>query len=251
MNYDQTSTRSVICGSLVEWAAWLSHPSQSSCEYPLDPRGHAPTAPSSRPTLRRPTPIATTGPSFTIQLSVEGAGALRPRPLLSTSSLMRVGLSGRPSSPWPCPSSGPSGPPSSYSCRPLWHRLLLSSGPWPYPSSLRSCLPCCSSPPEFPSLSRTTDTLCPARCGTKTRSEAQEESKSLLVGLFLLYLEPVCLIDEQLARPLAPGEFLASGHRLGLRPVDAGGPGRFLGLDLPPSIGVGLDEVGLQFSFPA
>src|SRR5215207_6651994 len=161
MNYDQTSTRSVICGSLVEWAAWLSHPSQSSCEYPLDPRGHAPTAPSSRPTLRRPTPIATTGPSFTIQLSVEGAGALRPRPLLSTSSLMRVGLSGRPSSPWPCPSSGPSGPPSSYSCRPLWHRLLLSSGPWPYPSSLRSCLPCCSSPPEFPSLSCTTDTLCP------------------------------------------------------------------------------------------
>src|SRR5215211_9363566 len=73
----------------------------------------------------------------------------------------------------------------------------------------------------------------------------------LLVGFLLLYLQPVCLVDEQLARRLAPGEFLASGHRLGLRPVDARGLGRFAGLDLPPPVGVGLDEVGLQISLPA
>src|SRR5215208_25284 len=40
----------------------------------------------------RPTPIRLTGPSFTIQLSFEGARALRPRPLLGASSLRRVGL---------------------------------------------------------------------------------------------------------------------------------------------------------------
>jgi hypothetical protein len=39
-------------------------------------RGHAPTAPSSRPTLRRPTPIRITRASFTIQLSFEGAHGL-------------------------------------------------------------------------------------------------------------------------------------------------------------------------------
>jgi hypothetical protein len=63
-----------------------------ACEYPLDLFGHAPTAPSSPPTLRRPTPIRLTGPSFTMQLSFEGARPLRPQPLLGTSSLRRVGL---------------------------------------------------------------------------------------------------------------------------------------------------------------
>src|SRR5215218_11461255 len=87
-------TRLVICGSLVEWAGRVAVAplSQSSCEYPLDPRGHAPTAPSSRPTLRRPTPIRITGLSFTIHLSLEGARASMPRPLLGNSSVRRVGL---------------------------------------------------------------------------------------------------------------------------------------------------------------
>ena len=89
-------TRLVICSSLVEWNAWLSHPSQSSCEYPLDPREHAPmapTAPSSRPTLRwPPTPIRITGPSFTVQLSFEGDRASIPQLLLSNSSVRREGL---------------------------------------------------------------------------------------------------------------------------------------------------------------
>jgi len=85
-------TRLVICSSLVEWNAWLSHPSQSSCGYPLDLCGHGPTAPSSQPTLRRPTPIRLTGASFTMQLSFQGARASMPWPLLSDSSVKRVGL---------------------------------------------------------------------------------------------------------------------------------------------------------------
>src|SRR5688572_18385350 len=82
------------------------------------------------------------------------------------------------------------------------------------------------------------------------RTPAQTQVRGLLVGLLLLHLQPILLVDQQLAGCVSPRQLLAGGLRLGLGSVHAGGPVRPFGLHLPTSVGVGRDDVGLQLALP-
>src|SRR5215203_2700253 len=73
----------------------------------------------------------------------------------------------------------------------------------------------------------------------------QREGGTLPVGLFLLYGQPILLVNQKLTRRSAPRQLLRRRYRLGFRPVHAGGSLGPLSFYLPPLLWVGPHEVGL------
>src|SRR5829696_1539571 len=76
---------------------------------------------------------------------------------------------------------------------------------------------------------------------------------TLPVRLFLLYGQPILLIDQNLTRRFAPRQLLRRRHRLGFRPMHAGGSPGTLSFHLPPLLllSVGHNEVGLHLALGA
>src|SRR5918994_2491986 len=79
----------------------------------------------------------------------------------------------------------------------------------------------------------------------------QREVGTLPVGLFLLYVQPILLVNQNLTRRSAPRQLLRRRHRLGFRPVHAGGSLGPFSFHLPPLLWVGPHEVGLHLALSA